>query len=72
MIKIILISLFLVACSSNPVVVKLPLPVEPELPMILGAELQCLSASVYDRLRKRDIIRQGYTDKLKGIIKATW
>lgn len=69
--RVILISLMLVACSGSPVVVKLPLPVRPDLPKIMGVELQCLSDGAYDRLRKRDILQDGHILKLEAIIRTT-
>jgi len=67
----VIIFLSLVACSGSPVVVKLPLPVRPDLPVIIGAELQCLSNDAYDRLRKRDILQDGHILKLEAIIRTT-
>ena len=64
------ISSSLIACSTM-VPVELPLPARPVLPKVLGVELQCLTQDVYDRLRKRDILKDIHRDKLEAIIGAT-
>jgi len=69
-VRIILISLMLVACGS-PVVVKLPLPVRPLMPTVSSAELQCLSDDAFESLRKRDILWEGHVNKLEGVIRST-
>jgi len=60
----------LIGCSSYQIV-ALPLPLMDELPKVESVELQCLTDSTYEKLRKRDVIRENYEDELESIIKST-
>ena len=64
------IILLMTGCSSF-ISVPLPLPVKPDLPKIQSSELECLSQDAYDKLLKRDILRENYEDKLRSIIQST-
>jgi len=68
--RLILIGIiFLSGCAVQSV--KLPLPTMGEVPKIQPAELQCLTNETYEKLRKRDIIRENHADKLESIIRST-
>lgn len=68
------LSLILAGCASPPpayVTAPLPLPPKPELPVVHGAELQCLSADAYTRLANRDRILRHYVEQLRAVIRST-
>lgn len=77
MLRIILIGILLVGCTMTPterVVYKmtpLSLPVKPEIPVIKGSELRCLSPDTQWELLNRDKVLKDYILVLEETIKST-
>ena len=70
-ILIVLTLISLISCGGSPVVVKLPIPSQPDYPKIQTKESKCLTDEVYEKFRKRDVLKDGHIDKLEGIIRST-
>jgi len=76
-IKILIISLMISACSSPPKekIVYIPTPISrptmQPLPKITGQEVDCLSDDTKMKLLKRDDIMKNYITDLEVIIDST-
>lgn len=62
-------------CAQTPevryVTRPLTLPPRPALPVLVPADVQCLSDDAYRRLVERDRQRRNYAEILEAIIRAT-
>jgi len=72
MLKILpLVFILVSSCTTEYLLVPLPLPPKPTIPIVLDNELSCLTDDVYQRLAYRDLICKQYSERLEGIIRST-
>jgi hypothetical protein len=49
----------------------LPLPIKPQIPVIKGKDMRCLTPTTQWELKNRDTILKDYISELETIIKST-
>lgn len=67
-------ALILSSCCKDPELIKptpLPLPMKPVLQKITSEEAKQMPRAVYDKLKLRDLQRDGYESQLEAVILST-
>jgi len=72
LLKILPLVLILVSsCTTEYILVPLPLPPKPSIPLVTDKELSCLIDDVYKRVAHRDLLCKQYSERLEAIIRTT-